>query len=675
MEAEREQFLRARASWDKIPEIDPSRPDGYLETATLYWDYYLYGEAIRWIEEGRKRLAQPNLFAYEAGAIRENERDYTRAIAEYARGAILQTDSNAQRRLLYLAHRPDLRGPIETITDNLVSAKNPDLNAIRLRIALLKDQNRTDDIDKFLRQAASRADSADVLTELEEAARFWGFAQAQQTALERRIAITNDPIDRMSLRLSLARFHEGQNQAAAGAQVIDAVYRENPAILGMVRAAVDYNWRNKNERRSIDVLEEAAGRAEPGYRARFTLEAARKANESRDFARARGFATRLLTAEPFNPEYVSAMASIYARQGDDAGLRTFYTTKIQDLARAPIPASQRIEEIAELRRALIPVLIRTRDFTGALDQYMEVLNRFPEDSDLTREVATFARNNGVIARLHDYYAKTGTDSPKDFRWPMVLARIEVQMEDYAAAIGSYTRASAVRPDRVDLLTERLNLEQRLMRFDEAAATSAKLYELTYHNPQWMETLAEIRARQEQTAAAVAALNTAWIDGRPNSAQNYFNVAERLESWNMLTEARQAVEKGMALTGKDGIATQPGIRTWVRILVRLRDHNAVLTRMAPWTPGTSAVAARELGLAVAEYYSPEEKTKFAAAIERQGRRIDIAHDAGLADLEAKWLYEALMAARRQSRRRVCIASDRPSKPKITLRRVGAATGGL
>ena len=112
---------------------------------------------------------------------------------------------------------------------------------------------------------------------------------------------------------------------------------------------------------------------------------------------------------------------------------------------------------------------------------------------------------------------------------------------------------------------------------------------------------------------------------------------------MLTEARQAVEKGMALTGKDGIATQPGIRTWVRILVRLRDHNAVLTRMAPWTPGTSAVTARELGLAVAEYYSPEEKTKFAAAIERQGRRIDIAHDAGLADMEAKWLYEALMAA--------------------------------
>jgi hypothetical protein len=643
MEAEREQFLRARQSWDKIPEIDPAKPDGYLEAATLYWDYYLYGEAIRWIEEGRKRLAQPNLFAYEAGAIRENERDYTRAIAEYARGAVVQADSNAQRRLLYLAHRPNLRGPIDTITANLVSARNPDLNAIRLRVALLKDQNRRDDVDRFLRDTASRADNAEVLIELEETAHSWGLVQAEQTALERRIAITNDPVDRMSLRLLLAHFHEGQNQVAPGAQVIDAVYRENPAILGVVRAAVDYNWRNKNQRRSIDVLEEAAGRAEPGYRARFTLEAARKANEVQDFTRARAFATKLLAAEPFNGEYVSTMAAIYARQGDEAGLRTFYTTKIQDLARAPIPASQRIEEIAELRAALIPVLVRLRDFTGAVDQYIEILNRYPEDTDLTRKAANLAGANGVIARLHDYYTKTSTDSPKDFRWPMLLARIEVQMEDYPAAIASYTRATSIRPDRVDLLTERINLEQRLMRFDDAAATAAKLYELTYHNPQWMETLAEIRARQGQTAAAVAALNTAWVDGRPNSAQNYFNVAERLESWSMLAEARQAVEKGMALIGKDGIERQPDIRTWVRILVRLRDHNAVLTRMATWTDGASAVTARELGLAVAEFYTPEEKSKFAVSIERNARRIEIARAAGLADLEAKWLYEALTGA--------------------------------
>ena len=51
--------------------------------------------------------------------------------------------------------------------------------------------------------------------------------------------------------------------------------------------------------------------------------------------------------------------------------------------------------------------------------------------------------------------------------------------------------AAVRPDRSDLLIARLNLEERLLRLDEAGATAEKLYDLTFRNPQWMEKLAEV----------------------------------------------------------------------------------------------------------------------------------------------------------------------------------------
>ena len=40
IEAERERFDKARAAWDRIPEIQPAKPDGYLEAATVFWDYY-----------------------------------------------------------------------------------------------------------------------------------------------------------------------------------------------------------------------------------------------------------------------------------------------------------------------------------------------------------------------------------------------------------------------------------------------------------------------------------------------------------------------------------------------------------------------------------------------------------------------------------------------------------
>src|SRR3977135_3284431 len=124
---------------------------------------------------------------------------------------------------------------------------------------------------------------------------------------------------------------------------------------------------------------------------------------------------------------------------------------------------------------------------------------------------------------------------------MVLARLETSFEDYPAAIAAFTRASGVRPDRVDLLSARLNLEERLLHFDEAAATTEKLYELSYRNAQWMEQLAENRAWQGRNADAVAALDKALITGRAASADNYFTAARKLESWGLIAEARRYTE--------------------------------------------------------------------------------------------------------------------------------------
>jgi hypothetical protein len=285
---------------------------------------------------------------------------------------------------------------------------------------------------------------------------------------------------------------------------------------------------------------------------------------------------------------------------------------------------------------LIPVLTRTRDFSGGVDQYIEILNRYPEDETLTREAALYASANRVSQKLHDYYVKAAADSPRDFRWPMVLARIEAQAEDFPAAIASYTRAVGVRPDRTDLLVARLNLEERLLRFDEAAATAERLYDLTYRNPQWMDKLAEIRARQGRTADAVSALNRAWIEGRPDNAQNFVDVAERLAAWSMLPEARRFAEE--ALKRKPDI----DLPIYTRILIRQRATDLALARLATVKEPLAELRASEMASMVALYYTPEEKAKFAAAIEKQAERIALAEGAGLADLQAKWVFEQLMS---------------------------------
>jgi cellulose synthase operon protein C len=637
IEAERDHFDKARAAWDRIPEIEPARPDGYLEAATVFWDYYRYEDALRWIEEGRKRFKQDSLFAYEAGAIRENQRNYDRAIREYAQGAIAQPGSNAEQRLLLLARRPALRPQIEQLTISLVSDRNPQPGMFQLRVALLRNQNRRDDMESFLLNTASRTTSLEVLALVENTARVDGLPKAQQASIEKQIALMTDLVEKMRLRLALARFEEGQGQATQGAAVVDALYRENPTILGIVRSTVDYHWRNKNSRRAVDILEEASSRSSAAYRSPFLVEAARKATDAGDYTRARVMVGYLqVFDQPYKPEYIALKADTYARQGDDRGLRAFYETTIRSLAGATtIPAQRRTEQIASIRAGLIPVLTRVKDYSAAVDQYIEILNRFPDDENLTREAAVYAQQNGVAKKLHDYYAKTAADSPKDFHWPMVLARVETQMEDYPTAIASYTRAAVVRPDRVDLIRERLNLEERLLRFDEAAASAQKLYDLTYRNPMWMEKLAELRARQGRTADAVTALSKAWIDGRSDSAANYLTVAQKLETWGMLPEARKFADEALKRAPEDSV------KIWARILARQQQYETVFAKL-PTLKSATAVQVAQVVAAVAATYPAADRAKFAASIEKQPLRISLAESAGLTDLELKWRLASAMA---------------------------------
>src|SRR5262249_3953334 len=153
-----------------------------------------------------------------------------------------------------------------------------------------------------------------------------------------------------------------------------------------------------------------------------------------------------------------------------------------------------------------------------------------EDEGLISEAALYALRYQRQKQLVDFYAKTVQQSPRDYRWSMVLARIYTSLEDYPAAIDTFGKSIAIRPDRVDLRVARASLNERLMHFDDAIADYDRIYQLAYKDPKWMEKIAETGARQGKTEAAVAALKTALIDGRPERPENYFEAARRLESW-------------------------------------------------------------------------------------------------------------------------------------------------
>jgi predicted Zn-dependent protease len=694
--SDRELFAQAAPYWERIPKVAPGESGGYLEAATIYWDYFDFDNALRLLGEGRKKLRQDTLYGYEAGAIYENKREYPRAIQEYARAALdTGPDSPAGNRLLQLAGRPKYRELVDRESEKLATSSNYASSAVSLRIRVLETQERKPELTTFLEAVLKNATTIEQAAEIENIAQQRSLETLREHALEKQAALATDPVTRLQLRYALVHLYESRKDLASAQRNVETLYRENPKILGVVRSTVDFYWRVKLYPQAITVLLQAAKDAYPELSKQFSFEAARKATDARQFEHARELLTQLLKDAPYDNQYLAAMADTYAQAGDQQGLKQFYLDKIALFKNAPLSADDRKARIAAMRRGLIPALTRLKDYAGGVDQYIELINAYPEDEALVNESALYALRYARQPQLVDFYGKTVQQSPKDYRWSMVLARIQTSLEEFPAAIDTYGKSITIRPDRADLRIARAGLAERLMRFDDAVSDYERIYQLTYKDPKWMEKIAEVRARQGRTEDCVAALKTALIDVGPERAGSYFEAAKRLESWGMLAQAREFAEKGVSLAGGELLASaehHEGAKLYTRVLTRLRQqdkayamlHQALSAASSSlpvikdqvakqgiaaisdqeWRQRTQQLrvqtarsgmrdALAEMGKTVARYYTPEEKAAFAQFAQTIRAPMDLAdatlfaytlaQSAGLAETEARWRYEIMMTA--------------------------------
>jgi tetratricopeptide (TPR) repeat protein len=224
----------------------------------------------------------------------------------------------------------------------------------------------------------------------------------RQHALERQAALATDPVTRLQLRYALAHLHESRKDFVSAQRNIETLYRENPKILGVVRSTVDFYWRVKLYPQAIAVLLQAGKDAYPELGRQFTFEATRKSTEARQFQQARDLLAQLLKDSPYDSQYLAAVADTYAQAGDQQGLKQFYLDKIALFRNAPLSVEDRKARIATLRRGLIPALTQLIDYAGAVDQYIELINIYPEDEGLANEAALYALRYKRRPQLVDF---------------------------------------------------------------------------------------------------------------------------------------------------------------------------------------------------------------------------------------------------------------------------------
>jgi tetratricopeptide (TPR) repeat protein len=706
-----EDLVSAAPWWRRIPELHPNSTQGFLTSATIFWDYFQFDDALAEITAARTRFHSPALFGYEAGAIEENRHNLPAAITEYTNAVIHPIeiprhfdsalgvidawlkppsdagDSNfrstaqsflgseeANARLIELATRSTTKAEVDAASARAVADNPSNTAALTLRADILSAQHHGSEVSALLAAlfnlALDRTSTLDEATAVGALAQDRSLTAVYERALAKQATLTADPVQKIELEYSLAHSLESHDDIVDAVRIIENVYVANPRLLGVVRATTDFYAHTNRPARAIATLLEAAKLATSPLSRDFTLEAATRANEANDTAQARALGLALLAQTPYDLRVLDVIATSYARAHDDAGLKQFYLGRLDAVRTASgLTPDARKQDIALLRRGLIPAMSRLKDFSGAIDQYIALLSAFPEDASLGREAALYTLQHDRQAQLLDFLRTTVKQSPRDSRFMILLATAESTFGDLPAAEAAYSQAIAIRKDRVDLYTARADIEVRLSGSDPAqselaAADFQRLYALTYHDPSWMVRLAELRARQQRPADVAKALKTAYIDGHVQAASDYFNVAMQLERWNLLNEARTFAVQAKSLAGSDlltpantNVYPQPesGAAIYARILTRCGEGSQALATLAAARQAAEVSAsspsvlaaelAREnitadeadsfrknfatqrrqvadetlraavdaLGKAVQSYYTPEQKQVFAVSL--------------------------------------------------------------
>jgi predicted Zn-dependent protease len=623
--ADHEMFGPAATAWTRIPAIEPGKPDVYLETATAFWDYLRPSDALDWLKRGRVQLKNPAMWSYEVGAILESQGLQQEVVNEYIQGA-LTSDNRSQSRLLRLASRTNYKSLIDEQTRRRLDASPANSNVLQLRVSVLRAQKRDAELEPLLAQIASGTSAREMLAYVRRVADESNYRTVQESVLRREIQLESDPKEKLRLSLDLARFQEAAGDLAAAQAQIESVYQANPLISGVIRVTVDYYWRH-DKPRAIRVLAASAERAHPSMKKDYLVETVRKSIEAKQLADATQAAEQLLKIDPIDGQSIALMADTLSAGGKQAELQQLYTAKISEIQQAPIAAADKTDHIAAMRRGLIPVLARESKFREGIDQYIEIINRFPDDTNVLSEAGRFASQHNLRPQLIDYYGRTSTNSPRDPRWFIVLGRLQAQFGNYPAAIDAYSKAIVARPERLDLAISRADLEERTFRFADAINTYNRLFDLSHKNPTWLERVARLQARLGQNREAVSTLQRAYIDNRPEPERQYNKVALILEEVGLLDNAA------------DFIRQDPeAVSAYARIMARVRRYDDAIQRVFD---KQDTGAAQVLGNTASTYFTPEEKQALVTRLDQRRQSanqqqreilINIAASAHLYDLE-------------------------------------------
>ncbi|MBX7170559.1 MAG: tetratricopeptide repeat protein [Pyrinomonadaceae bacterium] len=526
--AELGDYQNAKNEWQKLIATGKGSGDTYLETASVYWDYFQYDEALKTIQGYRVKVNNKKIYAFEAGAILESQHKQTPAISEYLNA--LEDDGNqAQNRLKFLAEEKDLFEPI-----NATFQKQPKSDWKTFYYAeILRDLDKKEQANRLLQQQIRQSKD----TEFLESARDFS-DEIEPIALNRLAEIASSPRKSISYNLRLADFYRENKQPNVAKQILTRLRQKFPTNYGVLTESADFYWSLGANEQAIAVLQNGFSKAKGNYRFAFASRLAKRLISLNRLSEAEQYLTGLHQEKPTDSDVFHELTNVYVREGKAENLRkTLQETITAIKGQTDLEPKEINWQIAEMRGQMIAAFTQLKDYHSAVEQHIEIINREPDEDAKVDAAIAYVKRYGGGDLLLNYYQKTAAEAFKNYRWNAVLAQIFEASGDTENAVKNYHKAIDSQPEMTELYAELVRIETKRKNYAEALKNLDQIIELSGENKDLLKQkiqLLQLLGRSEEAKTEQAKLPA---EVKPIiKPENQFSEAEKAKSIEMFREA-------------------------------------------------------------------------------------------------------------------------------------------
>jgi tetratricopeptide (TPR) repeat protein len=506
IQAELGDYERAKSEWSQLVSLAPGEPGNYLETATLYWDYFQYEDALRTIKELRARLGNETLYAFQAGAILEARHETRAALAEYVKAiAVDETEDSevsfetfqdqwrARHRLETLYKRPRVPAELDQAFQKERARRKGEAQELILAYAeLLKEADEWKRAAALLRREVTRSNSQDFLVQANSLFKDASDAEGSRLSLSRLVRTARSPRYEISFRLRLAERYRASGQKEMAARTLSELVHKYPTNYGVLSEAAGSYRRLGRSAEVLSILRAGMLRGKGKYHYLFARRVAAQELSLGHTAAAEQVLRSLHDEDRLNTELFHELAAIYVRTGNREALRRSFRSTLEAVkGQEDLDMKELRMQVASLRKQMIEAFTQLRDYDAAIEQYIEIINRDPDDEEKLDQALAYAKRYGGTQKLLGYYQQTAQQAYKNYRWNVVLARIYETKGDLAEAVRNYRAAIDNQPEMPELYDALASAHVRAGNYDAALAALGKAGELSNDDPQYVRHTIEI----------------------------------------------------------------------------------------------------------------------------------------------------------------------------------------